>query len=187
MPYLNKKEILNIGFKYIGENVKISSLAQIYNPENISIGNNSRIDDYTILSGKIHIGNYVHIAPFNFLAGGNEGIEFQDFSGVAYYGCIFTRSDDYSGPYLTNPTVNKSFTNVFEKKVIIEKHALLGTRVTVLPGVIIGKGATVGACSLVNKNLEPWYVYTGNPAKKLKPRSKKVLETEERFLKFENW
>jgi len=52
MPYLDKKKILNFGFKYIGEDVKISSLAQIYNPENISIGNNSRIDDFTVLSGK---------------------------------------------------------------------------------------------------------------------------------------
>jgi acetyltransferase-like isoleucine patch superfamily enzyme len=186
MPYLDKKQILNFGFKYIGEDVKISSLAQIYNPENISIGNNSRIDDFAVLSGKINIGNYVHIAPFNVIAGGNKGIVFKDFSGIAYYGCVFTRSDDYSGPYLTNPTVNPSFTNVSEKKVTIEKHALLGTRVTVFPGVVIGEGATVGASSLVNKNLESWFLYAGIPATKLKPRSKKVLEAEERFIKFEN-
>ena len=62
----------------------------------------------------------------------------------------------------------------------------MGTRVTVFPGVVIGEGATVGASSLVNKNLESWFLYAGIPATKLKPRSKKVLEAEERFIKFEN-
>ena len=47
----------------------------------------------------------------------------------------------------------------------IGRHAFLGTNVVVLPGVTIGEGAVVGANSLVTKDLKPWTVYKGSPAR----------------------
>jgi galactoside O-acetyltransferase len=51
----------------------------------------------------------------------------------------------------------------------------------VLPGCSIGEGSTVGPLSLVTKSLEPWGIYFGCPAKRLKGRSKKVVELEARL------
>ena len=48
--------------KYCGENVIIGKTVRIRNPELVSIGNNVIIDDYTYISGKVEIGQYVHIA-----------------------------------------------------------------------------------------------------------------------------
>ena len=114
MSFLSKEELIKIGFKSIGENVKVSSLASFYYPETIEIGHNSRIDDFCVLSGKIKIGSFVHIAVHCSLSGGRAGIVFDNFSGLAY-GChVFTKSDDYSGKTMTNPTIPMKYKNVNE-------------------------------------------------------------------------
>ena len=50
--FYSKEELENIGFAEIGHNVLVSKKASIYKPELIEIGNNVRIDDFCILSGK---------------------------------------------------------------------------------------------------------------------------------------
>lgn len=72
--FYNKEELKQIGFKSIGEDVLISKKASIYSPKSIIIGDHVRIDDFTILSGNITIGNYVHISAFVSLYG-RFGIE----------------------------------------------------------------------------------------------------------------
>ena len=67
--FYSEEELKNIGFKTIGTNVFISKMARIYSPETIEIGNHVRIDDFTILSGNIKIGNYVHISAYVSLYG----------------------------------------------------------------------------------------------------------------------
>ncbi len=52
----------------------------------------------------------------------------------------------------------------FSSPVIIEDNVWIGTRVTVLPGVTIGKGAIIGAGSVVTKNIAPNSIAVGNPA-----------------------
>ena len=83
MGFYNKKELKKMGFKYIGENVKISTKASIYNPENIELNDNCIVDDFCVLSGKIKLGRNVHIAVFCNLAGGEEGIEMDDFFRIS--------------------------------------------------------------------------------------------------------
>lgn len=180
--FYSKKELDELGLKCYGENVLISRKSSIYSPENISIGNNVRIDDFCVLSGNIVIGDYVHIAVYNALFGGKIGIELKDFSGLSSKSVIYASSDDYSGNVLTNPTISHQYRNVIEKKVIIGKHVLIGTGTTILPGVEIGEGSAIGSMSLVNKSLGKWGIYAGIPCKYLKPRSKKILELEKQFL-----
>lgn len=74
MPFLSNEALEKVGFKKLGENVKISDKASIYNPETIEIGNNSRIDDFCLLSGKIIIGKNVHVAAYCNIAGGLDGV-----------------------------------------------------------------------------------------------------------------
>ncbi|SHJ49384.1 maltose O-acetyltransferase [Hathewaya proteolytica DSM 3090] len=54
------------------------------------------------------------------------------------------------------------------EKIIIEDEVWIGANVTILPGVIIKKGCIIGAGSVVTKNTEPYYIYVGVPARKLK-------------------
>lgn len=176
------EELNNIGFENLGENVLISKKASIYGAGNISIGNNVRIDDFCILSGKIIIGNYVHIAAYSALFAGDEGIIFGDFTGISSRSVIYAASDDYSGEFLTNPTLSDEYRNVISKRVVLEKHALIGTNCTVLPGVTIKEGTSIGACSLITKNCDEWGIYVGIPAKRIKERSKKILDLEKQFL-----
>lgn len=83
----------------------ISKKASIYSAQKISIGNNVRIDDFVILSGRILIGNYVHIAPYSGIFAGDIGVEFNDFSGVSGNVMVYAMTDDYSGKFLVGPTV----------------------------------------------------------------------------------
>lgn len=180
--FYSKEELNKIGFKEIGDkNILISRKASIYGADKISIGNNVRIDDFCILSGKIEIGNFVHIAAGVYLFGGEVGIVMEDFTGLSSRTVVYAESDDYSGIALTNPTIPDKYRKVTGGEVIIKKHALVGTGCTILPSVIIGQGTSVGSMSLVNKSLEEWGIYVGIPCKKAKERSKEILEHERRF------
>ncbi len=182
MGFYTRRELEKMGFKHIGENVKVSTKASIYNCEEISIGDNSRIDDFCVLSGKITLGRNVHIAVFCNLAGGEEGIEMEDFSGLAYYCNVFTRSDDYTGQTLTNPTIPSKYKNVTKAPVHIGRHVIVGTCSTIFPGVTLAEGCSVGAYSLVTKSTEPWKIYVGIPARAVKDRKKDLLILEKEYL-----
>ena len=182
MPFLSNDELEFFGFKKIGSNVKIINKASIYNPELIEIDDNSRIDDFCVLSGNIKIGKNVHIAVFNNIAGGDPGIYLDDFSGLAY-GChLFAQSDDYSGASLTNPTVPDNFKFEIKAPIHIGRHVIIGTASIVLPGVTIAEGCAIGAMSMVTKSTEAWYIYLGTPAKKIKARKKDLLKLEREYI-----
>lgn len=51
--------------------------------------------------------------------------------------------------------------------IIIEDDVWIGANVTILPGVTIKKGSIIGAGSLVLKDIEPFSIYAGTPAKKI--------------------
>ena len=94
MAYLTEKELSEMGFKSLGKNVRVSNKASIYSAENIEIGDNSRVDDFCVISGRVVIGRNVHVAVFCNVAGGEQGVFMEDFSGLAY-GChVFSQSDD---------------------------------------------------------------------------------------------
>lgn len=64
--------------------------------------------------------------------------------------------------------------------VIVEEDVSIGANVTLLPGVTVGRGAQIGACSVVTKNVPPYSVVAGNPAKVIK-----FIFTPEEILKHE--
>jgi galactoside O-acetyltransferase len=182
MAFLTSEQLALMPFRFIGKNVLISDKAAIYNADQIEIGDNSRIDDFCVMSGKVKIGRNVHIAVFCNIAGGSEGIIFEDFSGLAY-GChVFSQSDDYSGRTLTNPTVPAIYKNETKKKVHIGRHCIVGTNSLIFPGVTLGEGCSIGAMSMVTRSTEPWTIYSGAPARKLKGRKRDLLKLEQAYL-----
>ena len=68
------------------------------------------------------------------------------------------------------------FRNVINKPVVFESHSIIGAGCIILPGVIIGEGSAIGALSLITKDLSPWGVYFGTPAKFIKDRKKSMLD-----------
>lgn len=185
MSYYSQKQLEKMGFKYIGKNVKISNKASIYNCDCIEIGDNSRIDDFCVISGKINIGRNVHITPTCLVAGGEKGIIFEDFTTIAYGVQVFTQSDDYSGKTMTNSTIPKRYKNELMQEVILKKYSIVGAGSIIMPGVVLAEGTSVGAMSLVLKSTEPWGIYVGNPIKRLKNRQKELLELKELYLESE--
>jgi acetyltransferase-like isoleucine patch superfamily enzyme len=185
MAYLDQAALDAMGFAAVGRNVKISDKASIYDADRIQIGDHSRIDDFCVISGKIEIGRNVHVAPFCLVAGGLPGIELADFAGLAYRVTVFAQSDDYSGLSLTNPTVPARFKTEMHHRVRIGRHVIVGSGATICPGVDIGDGSAVGACSLVMKSCPPWTILAGLPAVKLKDRRQDLLQLEEEYFAFE--
>lgn len=182
MAFLTEEQLQKIPFKHRGQNVKISDKASLYNPEDITLGDNTRIDDFCVVSGTVTFGRNVHIGILCNIAGGSAGIIFDDFSGLAC-GChVFSQSDDYSGLTLTNPTVPAEYKKVTKKKVIIGRHCIVGTKSVVFPGVVMAEGCAVGAMSMLTKSTDPWGVYFGIPAKRIKNRKKDLLKLEELYL-----
>ena len=87
---------------------------------------------------------------------------------------------------MSNPTVPKEYTSVTSGTVRICKHVLIGSGSVILPGITIEEGAVVGALSMVNKDCEAFYIYKGNPAKKIFERFKDLLELELDLIKSRN-
>ncbi len=179
--FLSDEEIQKVGFKKIGRNVKISRNTSFYGAEHMEFGDNVRIDDYCVLSGQIKVGSFVHIAAFCGLFGGH-GIELNDFCGLSSKVAIYSASDNYSGEYLTGPCIPDEYRDVIVGKVILEKHALVGTGATILPGVTIKEGSVLGSMSLLTKTTQPWRIYAGIPARDIKARKSDLLTAEIKLI-----
>lgn len=164
-------------------NPKIYELAKIVNKENFLIDFFSQIDDFVFINAgsRTEIGKFVHIASFCSVIGGGE-FYMEDFSGLSS-GCrIITGSDDFCGGGLTNPTVPADYTNVKKSFVKIKRHAIIGTNVTIFPGVTVGEGAAVGAGCIVRKDLAPWSIYAGQECRRVKDRPSELIFQLERKL-----
>lgn len=182
MAFIPDSELALMGFKKIGRNVKISDKASIYNVDQIEIGDNSRIDDFCVISGNVKIGRNVHITIFCNLAGGIPGITISDFATLAY-GChVFSQSDDYSGESMSNSTIPKKYKKEKFSSVLIGENVIVGARSVILPGCNISDGCSIGAMSLVTKSTLPWGIYFGIPAKRIKERKKDLLVLEAKYL-----
>lgn len=183
MAYLSEQQLHELGFKALGKDVKISDKAAIYNPEQISIGDYSRIDDFCIVSGNVTIGRFCHITPMCLIAGGTPGISLDDFCTLAYGVKVFAQSDDYSGKTMVNSLIPKKYKNELFAPIILQRQTLIGAGATILPGVTLTEGCSVGAMSLVTNSTEPWGIYVGIPAKRLKDRQRDLLQLEQQFLR----
>lgn len=180
MGFMSRRKLNAMGFASLGKDVQISDKASFHGIERISVGDHSRIDDFTVLSagaGGIILDRYVHIAVMCSLFG-SEKIVLEDYSGLSSRVCIYSSTDDYSGNCLTNPTVPDDLKQVISLPVFIGKHCIVGAGAVLLPGSKLEMGVAVGALSLVKGHLESFMIYAGCPARPVKERSKRLLELE---------
>ncbi|WHU91108.1 acyltransferase [Burkholderia vietnamiensis] len=109
----------------------------------ISIGDNTVVNRYTYLDGRVPL-----------TIGNNVNI--------SHYTLIQT---------LTHDPQNPDFICLC-KPVVIEDHVWIGARAIISPGVRIGEGAVVGAGSVVTRDVEPYTIVAGNPARYIKERTR---------------
>lgn len=181
--FYTEEELRQLGLKSYGKNVKISRNACFYGVEHISIGDYVRIDDFCILSGHVTLANFIHIAAYTALYGGEAGIYIDDFANLSSRICVYAVSDDYSGNTMTSPIVPEKYKNIKSAPVYIHKHVIIGTTSVVMPGVLIAEGSAFGSFSFINRDSEAWSVNAGIPFKKIKNRSQTVKELEKKFMK----
>ncbi len=171
--FYSYEELVSLGLKRVGEDVRISKKASIYSPELLTLGNHVRIDDFTILSGKIFVGDYVHISAFSAIFG-KFGVRIGNFCGLSPRSTIFSASDDFSGNYLISPLVPNEFFRLESGEVVLEDYCQLGTNSTVMPRITLHEGTILGAYSFLKNSTDAWSIYTGIPAKFLKTRNKRA-------------
>lgn len=151
----------------IGEKCFISELADIY-ASTITMGNNSficanalirgaklemgthcSINSYAYLQGKITLGNHVRIAPKASIIAENHGYS------------------DLRLPISKQPCTSKGIT--------IGNNVWIGANAVIVDGVHIGNNSIIAAGSIVTKDVMPYQVVGGNPAKPIKDRIRSTL------------
>lgn len=151
----------------------------------MEVGNHVAIDSGFYITTAANLGDYIHIAPYVSVIGGERGsLIMGNFTNISAGGKIICGSDEFMGAGLiTAPGIPDEYRdNLKVAPVIFEDFANVGTGVTILPGITLAQGSVIGACSLVTKNTEPWTMYIGSPAKPYKARTKeKMIEFAKRL------
>jgi galactoside O-acetyltransferase len=186
VAWYETEELKALGLHSVGDNVRISTTVKLYHPEYIRIGSNSRVDDFVTLTAGtdrfIDIGQYVHIAAYCMVEA-PQSATFCDFSGLSARVTVYGSTDSYRGDAMTNPCVPMQYRHVRQKAVYVGEHVVVGTSSVILPGAHLGEGCSVAAMSLVMGRLQPFGMYAGVPAKRIRDRSRRFLELKEEFLK----
>jgi dTDP-4-amino-4,6-dideoxy-D-glucose acyltransferase len=163
-------------FKSKGEDVFIHDNALIKHPHLCDIGNHVAIDNGVTFSTQVIIEDYVHIAPYVCTIGGkNNKVTFKNFSFAASGTKIVVGSEDYTGEGLVGPTIPLEYRKLILQDITFETFSGCGVNCSIMPGVKLGEGAILGANSLATKDLEPWTIYVGSPAKPVKIRKKDII------------
>ena len=181
--YYGSDELRGMGFRAVGEDVHVSRNCTIAGLGNIALGSHIRIDDYVVIAaegGALAMGDHIHVGAGSYLGAGGS-ITLADFSNLSQGVRIYSKSDDFSGNHMTNPTVPAELLGVKTAPVRLGRHCIVGSGSVILPGCELPEGVAVGALSLVTRSLEPWTIYAGVPVRALRARSGDALALEKRM------
>lgn len=171
-PTLNAFYKLNINQTAIIYDPHLSIFLQ---PERISIGAHSRIDGLCKLQGGegLTIGKHVHIASHCTINAGGGTVEFGDHSGCSNGVVIAAGHPDLSYEHISAADFSHD-QHPIRGKTIIGHHVVIFANATILPGVTIGDYAVIGAGAVVTKDVPPFAVAMGVPARVVGRRVKRA-------------
>jgi len=147
-------ELRFFGFRSIGDNVKVHRSVQFYINES-EIGSNARLDGPSIYTGRIIIGDNVHIGAFCRLAAGNVEIQINNDAGISSHCALYAASQDFVDPQaFANPTHSEISQKVVAKSISIGVRSMIGCGVIILPGVQIGSECAIAAGSIIRRSID---------------------------------
>lgn len=156
------KKIFHLFYKHIvwrkytiGDNFHTGRSVFLWAKHSIEIGDNFYIGKYSIIESDAIIGNNVIFANHVSLIGRYD--HFYQQIGMPIRLASQIRDQDYDWKGL-------------DQKIIIEDDVWVGLGAIILSGVKVGTGSIVAAGSVVTKDIEPYSIYGGNPAKKIRNR-----------------
>lgn len=147
------------------------------NVKRIKIGANSVISDFNTIAvinernskfteSELIIGRNTYVGEFNNIRAGGGTIRIGDNCSISQHITIVASNHGIAKEKLIRKQPSITENNF----VVIEDDVWIGANSVILPGVIIGIGAVVGAGAVVTKNIPPYAIAAGNPAKVLKYR-----------------
>ncbi len=143
----------------LGKDVKIYAFVNLYGCE---IGDESKIGTFVEIQKGAKIGRRVKVSSHTFIC---EGVTIEDYCFIGH-GVMFI-NDRY--PRAANPDGSVQTETDWECiQTLIQKGASIGSNATILCGVTVGEGAIVGAGSVVTKDVPPYSIAVGNPARVLR-------------------
>jgi galactoside O-acetyltransferase len=153
-----------------GEGVKIYPMAKIALPHVVDLGNHCRIGDFAfIFAGEgVEIGEYSDVQPHTIIWGGGLTIIGNRVStgpGTVFLSAVYSHA---KGLKMVDG-LGEGATKVIGGKLVVGDDVYIGARSIIMP-ITIGEGAVIGAGSFVNKDVEPWGIYVGSPARKIGER-----------------
>jgi acetyltransferase-like isoleucine patch superfamily enzyme len=151
----------------LGRDVKIYAFVNLYG---CSIGDETKVGTFVEIQRGAVIGKRVKISSHTFIC---EGVTIEDNVFVGH-GVMFINDRN---PRATN--LDGSLQTAEDWKCIptlICKGASLGSNATILCGVTVGEGAMVGAGSVVTRDVPPYTVVAGNPARILRKMTQPGLQ-----------
>lgn len=149
--YIHSTAVVDEGCT-IGEGTKIWHFSHIM--QHSKIGNNCNIGQNVVISPDVIIGN---------------GVKIQN--NVSVYTGVICEDDVFLGPscVFTNVINPRSFISRKEefRKTIIEKGATIGANATIVCGHKIGRYSMIGAGAVITKDIPPFSLWVGNPARQI--------------------
>lgn len=159
--------------KHMGKNVKLHDFVRIVYPENVEIHDGTQIDDFVLINGGMRtiLGKFNHIASFVSVVGGGEFVT-EDYVGIAAGARIITGTHHYGDGMRISPLIDESEQYIIRGLIYCERDVFIGSNAIIFPNVKLGEGAIIGAGATVLKDVEPWSINVGVPARKIGDRPK---------------
>ena len=169
---LRQTHYLSVGKSFIAQdNCEINCLSRL----GIIFGNKVTVGSYAIIrptnlyGGEpgegLKVGNNSSIGPYSYI-GCSGYIEIGDNVMISPRVSIYSENHNFDDPHI--PMIDQGVTRSFVK---IEDDCWIAANSVILAGVVIGKGSVIAAGSVVTKDVPPYSVVAGNPAKILKIRT----------------
>jgi acetyltransferase-like isoleucine patch superfamily enzyme len=167
MTNLDVRELQELGLAQVGRDVHVDRTARIFGAERVSIGSHVRIDCFVVITagpGVVTIGDHVHLGVGVSLFG-TKGIAIAEFASLSGRVAVYSTSDDFVDGHLSGPTVPDELRKVHGAPVSLGPHTIVGAGSVILPGVRVGRGAAVGALSLVKGEVAEGELVAGVPSR----------------------